>query len=292
MADTTKQSSSFDWGSLFNAAAAILGAHQSQQTPNFYTAPLTPNEQWTTDAKKNLFDYSSAYADQYLRGLGNLNPDYKLNTDAVGNPAFMGGVKVPVVDWSKMPARPSSGATTATPPKPPMADQGSPNDGIAGDPFGSIAAPAGSSGDPFGDWPTPGSQATSNTTWDDIKKFGPQAIALATSFLGQGIPLMAIYNFIKSKFGGGNQYTGNPNPTGAKWNALTPEGNIREKVNPGFASGAAAGFNSGQENRLANDPNQMAPERLGGGQGFGYGMRYDDEIPRGGPRGGLRGRGL
>lgn len=206
MPDSTQQQTSGSslFGDILNAAQLVLSLRQSGQTPNFYPAPLTPTEQWTSDAKKNLFDYASAYSDQYLRGLGNLNPDFQLNTSAVGNPAFMGGVKVPQIDWSKMPSRPGTGATaTSAPPKGPgLSGEGSGPTGVAGDPFGHITSPAGGPGDPFAGLPDQSATAH-NVTWDDIKKFGPAAVKLGQVLFGQGIPIETIFNFIRSKFGSG-----------------------------------------------------------------------------------------
>jgi hypothetical protein len=262
---------------LAAAAAAILQITRSGQKPNFYEAPLTANEQWSTDAKKSLFDYSGAYTDQFLRGLSGMNPD-------LNNPAFMGGIKVPSIDWTKMPARPSSGAagTGATSKPPGLTSDGSGPTGVPGDPFGHITSPAGSAGDPFGGLPDQQDTAK-NYTWDDIKAWGPQAVKLAQVLLGQGLPLATIISFVASKFG--KQQT---LPRGKDFSGvdLTPAGVThrppRTPYDPGFASGAAGQFNRGQENRLANDPGQFAPERLGGGQGFGYGLGYEDFYKGGG----------
>src|SRR3990167_1859454 len=142
------------WLDLVNAALAIYGATREGQTPNTYPVPLTRTEQDTADAKRSLFDYSSAFTDQYLRGFNNLQPDYKLNTNAVGNPEFMGGVKIPQIDWSRMPARPSYGTPSGATTKPGgLTGEGSGPTGVPGDPFGSITSPAGSPRDPFANFP-------------------------------------------------------------------------------------------------------------------------------------------
>src|SRR5262249_22296927 len=117
MADTPTTSTGTDLSSILGIInAAVNLGKGSGSTPNFYTAPLTPGEEWVQGAKKNLFDYASAYTDQYLRGLGNLNPNYTLPSPLVGNQAFMGGIKVPTIDWSKMPSRPNSTGSGATTP--------------------------------------------------------------------------------------------------------------------------------------------------------------------------------
>lgn len=111
-----------DWSTLINAALAIYGIKQGQKTPNFYQVPETPTETWRNDQTKNLYSTASAFTDQYMKGLGNLNPDFHLNNDMTGNPAFMGGVKVPTIDFSKVPSSVGAGgnigANTATPSAP------------------------------------------------------------------------------------------------------------------------------------------------------------------------------
>lgn len=111
-------SDGIDWNDIINAAVAVYGIKQGQKAPKFYVAPQTPEDAWTTEAKHSLFNYASNYTDQFLRGLnsGNgLNPDWHMPNGNVGNPAFMGGIRIPTVDFSKMPA-PPSGTPTATPP--------------------------------------------------------------------------------------------------------------------------------------------------------------------------------
>lgn len=97
------------WNNVINGAMSLYGISRSGQTPNTYPVPLTQSEQNTENAKGSLFNYQSGFTDQYLRGMNNFQPDWQQPTNAVGNQAFMGGVKIPQIDWSKMPSRPTYG---------------------------------------------------------------------------------------------------------------------------------------------------------------------------------------
>lgn len=114
--------SSLSWSDVINAALAIYSLHKADQTPNFYTAPETPAEKYKNEQTKNLYGFASGYTEQYLKGLGNLNPDFQMPNNLTGNPAFMGGVKVPTIDFSKVPpingAAPPASATPTTPTTP------------------------------------------------------------------------------------------------------------------------------------------------------------------------------
>lgn len=126
----------FDWGDIINAALAVYGIKQGQKPPKFYPVPPTPQETWKDDATRNLASYASQYTDQFMKGLGNMNPDFKLNTNLVGNPSFMGGIQLPHFDFSKTPAPGAAAATPAA--QPPTAGVGAgtpvgqPNPGDAG----------------------------------------------------------------------------------------------------------------------------------------------------------------
>jgi hypothetical protein len=102
-----------DWKTLVSAALAVYGIHENQKPPKFYNVPPTPAEQWRTNASQQLFNFASGFTDQYLQGLGNLNPSFTMPNSLTGNPAFMGGVKVPTIDFSKVPT------PTPTPPMSP-----------------------------------------------------------------------------------------------------------------------------------------------------------------------------
>jgi len=263
-----------DWAQI---AALLYGIHKSNQAPNFYTAPPTPTEQWKTDALKNLFNYTSEFTDQYLNGISNLNPDFRLNTDAVGNPAFMGGIHVPTFDTSKM-HKPTANATNnnTTAPGP----QGNPNDGVTGDPFGHMGAPAGTSGDPFGNLPD---QTNSKTisNWDDIKSLGSAAFNFAMSLNSAGMPFGAIVATIKRVFA---DQLPTPKPNDVSADNLRPSGIVfppeqtmpREHI-PDQTNAQRSGnaFINSQNIGLGN-LGWTAPEGQGQNQpGFGYGLPYN-----------------
>lgn len=111
--------SSLKWGDIINAALAIYGLHKADQTPNFYPVPPSPSETYRLDKTKSLYDFASGYTEQYFKGLNGLNPDFQMPNSATGNPAFMGGVKVPTVDFGKMPSisgAPPEQAVSSIPP--------------------------------------------------------------------------------------------------------------------------------------------------------------------------------
>lgn len=216
----------FDWSDLVNAALGIYAINQGNRAPKFYTAPPTPEEAWRTDATKNLYNTASQYTNQFLGGLGDMNPDFKLNTNLAGNPAFMGGIKLPKFNMGGS-QLPPAGAPTAPPPAagPPTGGQPSGTPGAQ-----TPGVPGAGGNDPFYGMTEPGGGASHDTTWSDVlnfaKQYGPQAIKLV---LGGGLMTLGTsgaMNFLKNHFGGnhpgggadsGGQYTGNPNPTGATW---------------------------------------------------------------------------
>lgn len=199
-----------DWSAIINAALSIYGIQQGQKAPNFYIAPTTPTEQWRTDASQSLYNSVAGYTNQYLQGLGNLQPDFSMTNDKVGNPAFMGGIQVPKINFSTIspigaiPSTTTPASTGTTQPSA-SAGTGSGPTGQLGDPFGTQTSPAGSSGDPFANLPggggvgdptaggappgaipdgtTPQQQTAYNSIWQwmqqnpTITKGGEQAIA-------------------------------------------------------------------------------------------------------------------
>jgi hypothetical protein len=270
---TTSTTSTSDWLTpILNAVATIWGIRQSGQTPNFYPAPLTPQEQWKTDASKQLFDLQSGYAKQFIEGTSNLNPDYKLNTSEVGNPAFMGGIHVPTFDVSKL-NFPSSGATApTTTPNRGQTGEGSGPTGVTGDPFGHVTSPAGGPGDPFAGWPD-ASPTAHNVTWADIQKYGPEAVKYATSLLNGGMPLAAIVGIVAKMFGHGQTLP--VHDLSGKVD-LTPAGGppARTPVTPPTGAQQAGGaFINNQNAGLATDPGQLPPGP--GSPGFGWGIDYN-----------------
>lgn len=196
-----------NWTDIINTALAIWSKNQgSGSTPNFYNVPPTPEEAWRTDATKSLYNTASAFTDQYMRGLGDLNPSFQMPNSATGNPAFMGGVKVPRIDWSKIPPPTTTGASPVpqTPASgPPTSDSG--NTGVPGDPFGNIGSPAGGTGDPFANMPgaTPEQQAGLGQLSDwlqqhpDIAKGGVDVIAAALGLIGG--PLAGVIGMVGDK---------------------------------------------------------------------------------------------
>lgn len=200
----TNNTDGFDWSNIINAALAIYGIKKGEQTPNFYNVPDSPQETWRFDQTKNLYGTASGFTDQYLKGLGNLNPDFQMPNSDTGNPAFMGGVKVPTIDFSKIPS--SSGTGTVAPP--PAAD--TPGLPINMDPTGTGPNhPAGSAGDPFAFMPPPGvtvspdQQAGMGQLGDWIKqhpniaKGGADVIAAALGLAGG--PLAGLIGMIGDK---------------------------------------------------------------------------------------------
>lgn len=200
---------SSDIGAIINAALAVYGIKQSDRPPKFYNAPPTPQDQWTTDAKHSLFNYASSYTDQYLRGLNSgqgLNPNSHLSTTAFGDPSFMGGIKIPQIDFSKMPSAPSGTPSTSTPstnpsgtqnntpldnttpaPKadnPAMAPSTSPSSG--GAPSGPVGgAPSGPSGS--SDANSPAFTGSVKAWWQNFQQEHPNWSALGTGLLGAAL---------------------------------------------------------------------------------------------------------
>lgn len=310
-------SSSTDWlGNLINAAVAYYGIHSSTRAPKTYDVPLTPGEQWTTDTRKNLYNYASGYTDQFLQGLNGLQPDFRLPTSAVGNPEFMGGIKIPKIDFSKLPS--IAGAPTTTTPggttKPPGNDPGSGPTGVAGDPFGHVTSPAGGPGDPFAGLPDEyRGKIPEITDWisrhkGDIVKYGVEGIAgiIASQF---GVPASwasGIAGRIYSHFAGPNiaprpinwpdasvpvqrpdkNFDPGTEPINPKpydpndpstWNASP----IKRPLAPPYtAVFDPAGFGDQRpfNNNLGSAPGQDTGETTGGTAGFGYGRPYDDTM--------------
>lgn len=197
-----------NWTDLINTALAIWSKNQgSGSTPNFYNVPPTPEEAWRTDATKSLYNTASAFTDQYMRGLGDLNPSFQMPNNMTGNPAFMGGVRVPTIDWSKIPHPTTAGGASPVPTTPasgsPTSDSG--NTGVPGDPFGNIGSPAGSPGDPFANMPgtTPEQQAGLSQIGDwlqqhpDIARGGVDVIAAALGLVGG--PIAGVIGMVGDK---------------------------------------------------------------------------------------------
>lgn len=202
----TSTTDGLDWSSIINAALAVYGIKQGQKTPNFYNVPPTPEEAWRTDATKGLYNTASAFTDQYMHGLGNLNPDFQMPNSATGNPAFMGGVRVPTIDFSKIP--PLTGAGGNPVPTTPASGSPTSNSGpanVPGDPFGNIGSPAGGIGDPFANMPgtTPEQQAGLGQLGDwlqqhpNVAKGGADVVAAALGLVGG--PIAGVIGMVGDK---------------------------------------------------------------------------------------------
>lgn len=227
-------------------------------------------------------------------------PDYigpDAGKNALPNHGHVGGADI---DYDAAMARFNTAfgkpGSTSTPP--PVVPAGDTEHANPGDPFGSVSAPAGSEGDPFKDWPTGGTTPYSDSEkgrfLDFAKRYGKAGAEFALSLVS-GNPLLsgkALYDAFKAWLSsGGSEQT---LPKGKDYSGidLTPKGYPhRDVVNPGYAAGRAADFNLGQENGLASAPGQFAPDNIGGGQGFGYGLPYESIAGGGGGQlGGVRGK--
>lgn len=286
----TSTTDGLDWSSIINAALAVYGIKQGQKTPNFYTVPPTPEEAWRTDATKSLYSTASGFTDQYLKGLGNLNPDWQMPNSTTGNPAFMGGVKVPQIDFSKVPSLNGASGASPTPQTPaaPGGPSGSSGSGVPGDPFGHMGAPAGSAGDPFADLPTGttpdqrdglGTAAQWMQQHPDIVKLGTAAVIAAMTAVGGPIGALVgqlgskLINYLMGKVG--ELPVKNPN---YPQDILKPAGSPpapppRTDLNPpGLADPWSGGFMGGGTGGLTGGlvAGGADPYRLGGAPGKGY----------------------
>lgn len=196
MPDSTNATSSeLNWRDIINVALDLYSKNQgSGSTPNFYPVPDSPQEIWRNDATKNLYNFASGYTEQFLHGLNNLNPDFQMPNNATGNPAFMGGIKVPQIDFSKIPSPTGVGTSTPIPATPPTGlGSGNSTTGVPGDAFGHIGAPAGSAGDPFAGMPQnmgDAQQTGLGQIWEwmkahpEVAKLGADAVAAGMAAAG------------------------------------------------------------------------------------------------------------
>lgn len=139
---------------MIQAALQIYNNQHGNKTPNFYEVPPTESEKWLLDRQKELYNYSpardyiSSYADQWLKGL-NMNPEnFKFMSGELSGQPFAGGIKMPTIDFSKMPQYwkdPAAGKKPGTPadnfqgnsPNGSPVDRG-PRTNIGGDPTGNM----------------------------------------------------------------------------------------------------------------------------------------------------------
>lgn len=263
----------FDWGDIINAALAVYGIKQGQKPPKFYQVPPTPQEQWKDDATKNLAGYASQYTDQFMKGLGDMNPDYRLQTNLVGNPSFMGGIHLPHFDFSKAPA--PLAAPAATPP--PFGGDGQRPDRI-GDK--NLQGPSLNNGPGT----TPGGLAAdmpqnfNPADWDKLKglyqTYGKDAGSFLTAAMGGSIPGMtvAIAKGVWDYFHQQQQLPNKPitDPSLVSQNGTAPtQPTTRQDLNP---------LTGPQQNGVdfINNQNQGLKDPLGGG---GYGGDHSGGTP-------------
>jgi hypothetical protein len=216
----------FDWAGLASLVNTAYGMYKGNQDPQFFTKPPTDAEQWALQARKDQYsnnaarNYVGEYTNQFMQGLGNLNPNFQVQNSRSGNSAFMGGIQLPRFDASRLNAagaqttRPAGATTTPTGPtglKPDGPSAQQPN-----------GYPPGAGGNsPF--YNIPQDSGATNYTWDDAKRIAQQYGPDAVNLLGTpGALAMGAVNFVrwlKGKFGGGQQ---GQNPTGTG-DLSTPE---------------------------------------------------------------------
>jgi hypothetical protein len=159
---------------LINAAIAIKAMRDQGKKPNFYTAPQTPQDIWKEGKTRDLFDFYSKLYEQMIAGSGNLNPNWQMPNSDIGNPAFMGGVRVPTFDPSKL--------------------------GSISNPAGATTTPTPSGGDGA---PVKNMQSAQIVDWNAIKPYGSGAITFAQQMQEAGQDGPTIVATVKKIFGGG-----------------------------------------------------------------------------------------
>jgi hypothetical protein len=155
---------------LINAGIAIKAMHDQKKTPNFYPAPQTPQDAWKEQQTRNLYDFFGKWYEQMIKGNANLNPSWQMPNDNIGNPSFMGGVKVPTFDFSKM---------------------------------GSPTSPAPSDTTPPVTTGTPSASGNTQIEWGAIKPYGSGAMDFAQRLQATGASRDQIMAAVRKVFGGG-----------------------------------------------------------------------------------------
>lgn len=180
--NTAKLAASTPWWqsttipALINAGVAIKAMHDQKKKPNFYTAPQTPQDVWKEQQTRNLYDFFGKWYEQMIKGNANLNPSWQMPNSNVGNPAFMGGVKVPTFDFSKMGSPTTPAPTDTTPPL-----------------TTSSTTP-----------PTVTSSSPTQIDWSAIKGYGSGAIDFAQRMKATGASDAAVMAAVKKVFSGGS----------------------------------------------------------------------------------------
>lgn len=157
---------------LVNAGIAVKAMHDQKKKPNFYTAPQTPQDAWKEQQTRNLYDFFGKWYEQMIKGNANLNPSWQMPNSDTGNPAFMGGIKVPTFDFSKMGSPTSPSPTDAT--SPPLTSSST----------------------------TPPTVTSSQIDWNAIKGYGSGAIDFAQRMRATGASDDAVMAAVKKVFGG------------------------------------------------------------------------------------------
>lgn len=302
--------SSYNMLDLVNTALAAYQTYHNTRPVDFKNPGMTPEQQQlyglffkslTNPALANNAGDVSNYGRSILGGYGNLGwQSPKTTTGEVG----YGGHAPVNFDWSKLPSGAGGGTAQQPPPAP---GGGAPTNGVAGDPFGHLSAPAGSPGDPFAGLPY-GQGGGSGGGLADFFNQHPGILAngvsgaagILASMLGipAGVASMLVSKFLQSRgqatppqalpaLKHNDVSAANLEPGGRDFfdfyrgrYQLGIDGHPIYQTTPQQLSGQV--FLHGQSNALGNN-GIGTPEGQGIPQaGFGYGLNYDDFYGGGG----------
>jgi len=284
---------------ILDWAKFIMQVRESQRHGNFVMPPLTPEQKAMWDRVNRMLDNTpsqTAYTPILAYDLGH-PATLDINALKRGDVGFTPGQHMSYEDLSKIISGAAKPSGTTPPPTSTPTSAGAPTNGVAGDPFGHMTSPAGSSGDPFGNWPDPSGTAH-NVTWDDIKRYGPQAVNAVNAIISAtpGMALTAAWNLAKRALHIGDENKevptlplrhndvsgGTLEPNGQSFGSfygpmryrLSIDGHPILQTTPQQLAGQT--FLSNQMRGLQNN-GAGTPEGQGIGQpGFGYGLNYDD----------------
>lgn len=282
-----------------------VGAYTATKQPSYHQVPLSPEQSALYQRYLKAFDnpatkYNAGIASDLSRSeLGRIGPTLPWNRTSPMSMAYQ-GLTPPTLQPSGIPQGTNADyynnlikqsvanqkawegqSGTAAPAAPTGGGENSPGgDAVSGDPFGHIGAPADSSGDPFAGLPTGSGASTGQGgglaqvgSWlaqhPEITKLGVNGIA---ALIGSvfGLPGAIAAKFAASWLSGkmGQQYTGNPNPSGAWWTTVDANGNEikpRENWTPTtIPEQHGQQFIGNQNNNVANNPGDVRPENMGG----------------------------
>jgi hypothetical protein len=167
---------------ILNAIIALKSMHDQGKKPNFYNAPQTPQDIWKEGKTRDEYDFFSKWWEQFLRGSSDLNPSWSMPNNDLGNPSFMGGIKVPTIDFTKV---------------------GSIGGNNTGAGTGPVSGPAPNTDTP----PPPANQQQSMSSgidWNAIKSYGSGAMDFVSKMQANGVDDAAIMASVKKIFGGNN----------------------------------------------------------------------------------------